>query len=453
MTDQGSSPVASTSSGGLGRDISILAVVRLASVAAGFLTSVLTARVLGPTPLGAAGVGLTAGTIAALLANGGLNIAAIYFLGRRPDERRVISSRIFTLGLATTLLAAVMIGVMGPILAPAIFAGSPNSLLAATALLAAGVVAFELSGSLLLGLDRRNAYLVTQVIEGIGSLVLVALLFAIGATTAAGYVAGAALAAALAAVFALIATRRVVHGLFLAFDRRFAREAFALGMRGQIGNVVQLLNLRLDLLLVPLFVDLRAAGIYLIAVRMSEVVSQVASAAAAFLFPAVARLDVGQTRLTEQVVRITLLVVIAGGIVIGVMAPLLLGLFFGTTYVAGAEALRITMVAMIPLALQRLLASDLKGRGRPGLVSISASFALGATVIGDLVLIPPLGIDGAAIASLVAYSTGTIVLLIAYRQITGASLMRLIPGPADARQLVATSWKLLHRRARPKVDA
>jgi len=286
---------------------------------------------------------------------------------------------------------------------------------------------------------------VTQVIEGIGSLLLVAMLFAIGATTAAGYVGGTALAALLAALFALVATRRVVDGLSLAFDARFAREALALGLRGQIGNVVQLLNLRLDLLLVPLFVDLRAAGIYLIAVRMSEVVSQVASAAAAFLFPAVARLEPGQTRLTEETVRITLVVVIAGGLVIAILAPVLLGLFFGSAYVAGTAALRITMVAMVPLAIQRLIASDLKGRGRPGLVSISATFALGATVVGDVALIPAFGIEGAAVASFVAYSTGAAVMLIMYRRVTGASLARLIPSPVDVRRLLIASRRFLQR--------
>ena len=422
-----------------------MAIVRLASVGAGFLTSVLAARVLGPTPLGAAAVGLTAGTIAALLSNGGLNIAAIYFLGRRPDQRHLIAGWIVTLGLGTTILAAVLVGIGGPMLSPSVLAGD-GALLRATALLAASIVAFELSGSLLLGLDRRSAYLVAQVLEGIGSLVLVVLIFAAGATTAAGYIAGAASAAALAAIFGIVATRRVVHGLALRFDAHFTRQALALGLRGQVGNVLQLLNLRLDLLLVPLFVDLRAAGIYLIAVRMSEVVSQVASASAAFLFPAVSRLDPGQTRLTERTVRITLVIVLAGGLVIGAFAPLLLGLFFGAAYVAGTAALRITMVAMIPLALQRLMASDLKGRGKPGLVSISAAFALGATVVGDVVLIPRLGIEGAALASLIAYSTGTAVLLVLYRRVTGASLAQLAPRPADVRELVTMSMKFLRRQ-------
>ena len=406
------------------------------------------ARTLGPTELGAAAVGLTFASIAALLANGGLNISSIYYLGRRAAERRQITNRSFTLGLVATLLAALIVLVSVRVLSPVAFDHDAAGLGLAASFLAASIVAFELAGSLLLGHDRRTAYLATQAIEGIGSLLVIALLFALGATTSAGYVAGAALAAMIAAVFATFVVGRVIGGLRLSFDPRFAREALSLGLRGQVGNILQMLNLRLDLLLVPLFVDLRAAGIYLIAVRMSEVIAQIASSAAAYLFPAVSRLHLRQTRLTERTVRLTLVVVIAIGLVIAVLAPLLLEVFFGTAYVEGTSALRITIIAMVPLSLQRLMGSDMKGRGHAGLVSISAAAALFATIVLDLLLIPVLGIEGASLASLIAYSTGAAVLLIAYRQVTGSFLIELVPRVADARQLAAASSRLLNGRGR-----
>ena len=428
-----------------GRDIALLALVRLAATAAGFLTSVLAARVLGPTALGAAAVGLTFATIAALLSNGGLNISSIYFLGRRPAERRLITHWSFTLGLCATALAVGLVLLAAPVLAPSVFGAGHADLALAAALVAAGIVSFELSGSLLLGLERRTAYLISQVIEGIGSLLLVTLMFVGVAATSAGYLLGAALAALLAAAFATVIAQQTVGGRLVAFNGRFARESLALGLRGQIGNVLQILNLRLDLLLVPLFVDLRAAGIYLIAVRMSEVVSQIASAASAYLFPAVSRLDVGHTGLTERTVRITLLVVLASGLVIALLAPLLLEVFFGHDYAAGAGALRITMLAMIPLALNRLMAGDMKGRGRAGLVSVSAGCALVTTVAFDLLLIPQFGIEGASAASLIAYSTGAAVLLVAYRRVTGSPLRLLVPTVADARLLATASLSVLRR--------
>ena len=144
-------------------------------------------------------------------------------------------------------------------------------------------------------------------------------------------------------------------------------------------------------------------------------------------------------------IRATLIVVVAGGLVIGVFAPVLLELFFGSAYAEGSTALRITLVAMIPLSVQRLMASDLKGRGRAGLVSVSAGFALVATVACDVILIPPFGIAGASLASVLAYSTGAAAMLVAYRRVTGASLRHLVPGPGDVRTLALASATALRR--------
>jgi Na+-driven multidrug efflux pump len=107
------------------------------------------------------------------------------------------------------------------------------------------------------------------------------------------------------------------------------------------------------------------------------------------------------------------------------------------------------MLAMIPLAITRLLAGDMKGRGRPGLVSLSAGTALIATVVLDLTLIPRFGIEGAALASFLAYSVGAIVIVLAYRRTTGASVREFVPRLDDVRWLVARGRAIRIPRARP----
>ena len=426
----------------------MLVFVRFGAVAAGFLTSVLAARVLGATDLGAAGVALTVGSIAALIANGGLNIASTYFIGRRPLERQAITHRSITMGAAAAILAAVLTLVVGGALSARLFGVDDGPLVVATAVMAAGVVGYEIGGAIVLGLDRRMAYVVIQVLEGIGSFIATAVILLLVSATAAGMVLAAGIAYLASAVFAVVAAQRMVGGRILAFDLAYAREALALGLRGQIGNVLQFLNLRLDLILVPLFLDLHSAGIYLVAVRMSEVVTQIASSAAALLFPAVSRSDPTLTELTERTMRATLLVVVALGAAIALLAVPLLGIFFGQEFTAGASALRITMIAMIPLTISRLLSGDMKGRGRAGLVSISAAAALAMTVVGDLILIPAFGIEGAAVASCIAYSTGAVTLLVAFQRVTGASLRAFVPTPRDARALISMGL-VLGARLRP----
>jgi O-antigen/teichoic acid export membrane protein len=277
---------------------------------------------------------------------------------------------------------------------------------------------------------------VAELVRGWGSLAAVtALLVGLGADY--GLVLGLALGYGAGAVLGLLGARRETR-IGPRFDRAVSGEALRFGLRGQVGNIFQFLGVRLDLLLVPAFLDLTATGIYFVAVRVSDVVGQVATAAASLVFPQVAgQVDRRATATTERVVRATLLAVAASALLIGLLAEPILGIAFGPTYVAGASVLLIALVATVPLSLGRMLAADLKGRGRPGLVSLSALLSVGTTLLFDVLLIPALGIQGAAIAALLSHSLTATALLIAYHGVTDGRIVDLVPRPSDVRMLLA----------------
>ena len=410
----------------------LLTGARLTSVLAGFLTSVIGAHLIGASGLGIAGAALTAATIAALITNGGLNIATVYFLGQRPNQAGQIVGWVTLVGTVASLLAALVVAAAGLVFGQSFFKTQSVSLIVVTAALAAGLLAFELSGGVLLGLHRRMGYIGTQMIEALSSLALTVVILVALDRSATGYLAAAAGGYWLGIAGAAILARTHLGHVSISLDRRFTIEALRMGIRGQAGNILQFLNLRLDLLLVPALLNFASAGVYLVAVRISEVVTQVASSASAFLFPHVAsQIGDQSTELTERTTRLTALFVVGTGIVLGALATPILAAFFGPEFERGAWTVRITLLAMLPLSVVRVLAGDLKGRGRPGLVSAAALVALVVTVVLDLTLIPPLGIAGAALASLLSYTTSAVALLIAYRAVTRTSLARLVPGPSD----------------------
>jgi O-antigen/teichoic acid export membrane protein len=138
----------------------------------------------------------------------------------------------------------------------------------------------------------------------------------------------------------------------------------------------------------------------------------------------------------------TLLAVAIPAIVLALVAEPTLRLVFGEVYAAGTSALLVLLVAMVPLSLSRILAADLKGRGRPGLVSWASLLSAVATVALDLALVPAFGILGAALASLLAYTAGAIAILLLFRHVTGARLAALAPTIADLRALIASGAAL-----------
>ena len=429
-----------------GADVALLVAARLASVAAFFGVTVVGARFLSAEELGSAAAGQTIGMIAALVANGGLNIATIYFLQQRPAERPAIVPGLVFLGISASALAAVLILVSAPILLGLVVSADGWPLLVGAAAMGATMVAFEVTGALLLGLGFPRAYTLMELVRGVGSLAAVAVLLAGPWRAGGGFVLGLAVGYAAASLLGLVRTKRSGMPLRPRLDPELSSAALAFGVRGQIGNVFQFLGVRLDLLIVPALLDLRAAGIYFVAVRMSDVVGQAATAASSLIFPRVAaQEDRTSTLLTERATRLILLVVAASSVVLGLVADLVLRVAFGPVYASGTAALLILLVAMLPLSAGRVLAADLKGRGRPGLVSAAALLSVVATVAFDLALIPGLGIVGAAVASLLAYSVTTVALLLAYRSVSGGRFSALLPRPSDARDLLGATRRTLNR--------
>lgn len=418
-----------------------LAGVRLFAVVAGFAVSIIGARLLDQAAFGAAGVAITLGMIAALICNGGVNISTIYQAKRSPDRHAEVLQSSSAVAIAGSAVAILVVVAAGPALAPALKLDGRLDLFVAAAAVAVGVLAFEYGGAALLAITRPRAFSASELIRSLAALGMTALLLIVWRSDVA-FVLAMALSYIVAAAVALFTAQRVAGSLMPAWRPDLLRPALAMGIRGQAGNVLQFLNLRLDLLMIPALLELSAAGTYLVAVRVSEVIAQVGNAAASLIFPAVAGQAVRETALTENTIRVSLGVVVVAAVLLAVLSEPLLALAFGPEYAPAADSVRILAVAMVPLTLTRILAGDLKGRGRAGLVSVAMLCALIVTAGLNLLLIPPLGIAGAAIASLVAYLVSATVLLIAFQWITGARLQQMVPRPQDARMLARAARSL-----------
>lgn len=421
-----------------------LGVARLVTLAALFAVNILAARTLGTEQVGSVAVGQTVGLFAAMAANGGLNISTVYFLRHEPHRRSGLAGALMALAGASGLVTALLAVAAAPIVFGAVLDHADWALIGAAAVMGVGIIGFEFAGALLLGIDRSRSFTAIELVRGIASLVAVAIGLVV--------LAEAWVVVAAMAVGYLTATLLGLRAAWLdlrprpAMDVGLARRSLAFGLRGQAGNIFQYLGLRFDLLLVPAILGLHAGGVYFVVVRVAEVVGQIATAAASFLFPGVAgAADHRSTAMTEMATRMTLLLVIAAAILVALSAGPLLGLIFGPVYSEGASVLVLTLVAIVPLSLCRMIASDLKGRGRPGLASLGSAVMAVAIVALDVALIPRWGLVGAAVASIGAYTLSAVALLGWYRRVTGAPLTALLPGPADVRASLAFAGQALDR--------
>jgi O-antigen/teichoic acid export membrane protein len=226
---------------------------------------------------------------------------------------------------------------------------------------------------------------------------------------------------------------------------RFARAAVAgalsFGVRAWIGGLASLLNVRLDQLVMVTAVSSRELGLYVIAATLSSMSGTVADSIGGAVYPRIAK---GELTLAPVALRLGLWSTAIGNAVVAIAAPIAIPLLFGHDFAGALPMALVLLAAAVPLAGTHVLTRALVAADQPGWTSVGELMALGVTIPGLLILLGPLGGLGAAIVSLIAYSSSFAILLVrALRTFPGGVPDFLVPQRNDLR------WAESAVRSRP----
>lgn len=201
-------------------------------------------------------------------------------------------------------------------------------------------------------------------------------------------------------------------------------QSLKFGGRLYPGNIAQFLNYRLDIFLVGLFLSPFEIGIYATAGSLAQKLWEIPHAIRTVLLYRVA----SETKhnhaavTTSQVTRIISVFMFFLCIILGLFSYPLVFVLYGSEYITAVLPLILLLPGVWTLSIGKLLSIHLAGIGKPEIGTLGAFISLIATIILDILLIPTIGITGAAIASSVAYSIATIVYLITFIHITNTPL-------------------------------
>jgi O-antigen/teichoic acid export membrane protein len=238
--------------------------------------------------------------------------------------------------------------------------------------------------------------------------------------------------------------------------RRFPNigAALSLGLRGQLGNVATFFNYRLDVFIVNYYLNTAEVGIYALGVIISEALWQLPNAAAAALLPRTARtLDKSDPAFTCLVCRQVFALACVSGCTIGALSPWLIPMIFGSKFAPSVAVIWWILPGTIALASAKVMSADLLARGMPEYAAIFAFVTLIVTVILDLALIPRMGIQGAALASSLAYLVNAVLVASVLKQKLGVTWRALyIPSIAELAPY-GQIWSRLVSRLRPSAVA
>lgn len=408
-------------------NVNFVFLTYVANATLAFVIAVILARALGAEGRGVYALFLLSASITQAALSLGLGVSAVYELGKGTTAiaRIVANSQHVVLGSA--VVSGLLVLIAWPLFGDRLLDhDTPYWIFAFAVPL---FVNYQLLTTILQGASRFTAMSAVVVAQPIALLAL------LGAGAAFGEIdtrmallswSGGTLAATLLALLLLGRPALRLREL-LRFDGPSLRRQVRFGMRGQVGNLVQLLNYRLDQYIVLLFVSTAGVGIYAVSVTMSQSVWFIANAVAAVLLPRLtAASKTEAARTTPVVCRNTLLVSVLAASALAAISPWLVEGLFGGEFGSALNPLLWLLPGTVALAGSKILTSYIFSQGQPLTNSLITAAALIATVAADFALIPPFGVTGAAVASSIAYGVHFALSLAAYRRLSGGSISEAV---------------------------
>lgn len=418
-----------------------------------FGTDIFLARLLGPAAKGRFTIVLLYSQLAALILGLGTDqaLAVVSGRGREPAAR----------GLANAIIWTAIVGGFGVVFSAWAYGlghpGPPDGPLVPflpnlsarqfvyAAIAIPGELFFAIGLNALLGRRRVVDYSVVRVLRRF------VLLVTIVATAA---IARLSLEAAL--VMNLIAL--VLSGLaILLYARRdgilswrpsasLLGEELHFGIRAFPGAVAERLQFRADTFLVNGILGVRATGVYSVTSGLAETLWYVPNALGVVMFSRAVDPDADAGRVAAVLTRTTTAVALLLAIPTFVLGPRLVQIVYGRAFADAGVALRLILPGIVAYSVVAILSRYIVGQGRPGLGTVIFSIGLAVNIAANLVLIPRLGINGAAAASSISYALTALLTLVVFSRISGRGWFEtLVIRPSDIAALVRAARSTIAR--------
>lgn len=216
-------------------------------------------------------------------------------------------------------------------------------------------------------------------------------------------------------------------------ERNRVRPLLQYGLPCAMTGLPQMLNLRLDQILMAAIVAPRDLGLYVVAVAWSGAVSPVLSSVGASILPSVVSAESSElavARLGRGVRAACVLAVLVCGAAV-MVTPVAVVFLFGSTYRAAIPAALVLVPAAGMLGVNLTLQESIRGLGFPYTVLRAELFGLAVTGLSLAVMLQSLGILGAAISSLLGYSAVTAALVASAMRLANTSARELLVPSAD----------------------
>jgi O-antigen/teichoic acid export membrane protein len=389
----------------------------------GIILIIVVARALGPDGNGDYTMVTYVPLMLMTFLNLGINSSTVYFVSRK----KMSINEAYSMNIIAAIALSIISIIIGAIIlyffsGAKIFNKIDPNLLYISLLSLPGIFLMTFLQTILQGMQHFKSYntaLVVQQMATLLSLILLLFIFPLGLMgTLLSFIIGY-VCSVIYMVYFLIRYSEATFS-FSYFSWGSMKEVLSYGIKAHVSNIMTFLNYRLGTFLLAYFLTNYAVGVYTVAVNVGERLSIFSQSISQVLLPRIASSNEEEDRnkITSMVSRFIMILVVVLAIIVFIFADWICHLLFGYKYPESPELLRWLLPGVTVLAVEKILSNDLAGRGKPELNMYVSFFNVAITLILNLILIPTIGVAGAAISSSITYIASFIIKCWIYKKET-----------------------------------
>jgi len=440
VTDRGSSASRTLREGGR------LLRWRVGQYALGFASTLIIARALGTAGRAQYALPLNLATMVWVAIHLSLESAIARMLGRREVAFEVITRICLEAAVALGVAGLVITEVLGLALRSSALANAGEVTIALAAVSIPFMIFAQFATALLL---RRGKATIYGRLQGVSALLQLVLLVGLSASARLSPATTLAVNLGIQALIALIMfvalTREVdVKAVVASPPGGMRLRVYGTGISLHVSSIALYLNLRVDLFLVGVLLGARRAGLYSLSTTLAELVL-----VATWTLSLAALRD--QTDLpqgdavsyTLEYVRQSLGMATVFVLILIAASYPLVTLAYGPAWRGSVLPLVILAAGAVGLVIEGPVRGILFRIARPLTISVFSAIAMVLNLVLNLVLVPRLGIDGAALASLVSYWIAGLMMLGLLSRYTRGSVLVVFSRPRRDDVVVTSASRIL----------
>jgi len=195
------------------------------------------------------------------------------------------------------------------------------------------------------------------------------------------------------------------------------KKLFVFALPLLVGAAAGLILSYTDTLMITIFRTLPEVGFYQAAQPTARMLWYIPLALTVILFPMISELWARRKRalmgkMIHFLIKFSFIIIMPIAFIFIAFPEIVINLLYGPSYLPGTIALQILAVTAIVYTPFIIFAEVMKGIGRPVILMKVVGLMACLNIVGNLALIPPYGIGGAAVATFAAHLLG--LLLLAY---------------------------------------